>query len=159
MNSNYPIQFQARKCFACSRFRVPGVSLGFSLIELMIVIVLIAIIAAIAFPSYQESIRKSRRTLAKTALLDLVSQEEKYYSLNNAYASLATLGISSSVTDSSGRSFYTLSVGDITTPENGPSTDFIATATPTGDQSNDTLCGEYTVNSLGQQTPTTSGCW
>lgn len=131
---------------------------GFSLIELMIVIVIISILAAIAFPSYQSSIRKSKRTAAKAALLDLASREEKYYSLNNTYASLTTLGMSSSIKDGGGNTLYSLSVGDITTPANAPTTNFVGTATPSGDQANDT-CGTYTLNSLGQQTPTTAGCW
>jgi type IV pilus assembly protein PilE len=60
---------------------------GFSLIELVVVMVVVTILAAIAIPSYQSQIRKSRRTDAKTVVLDLAAREEKYLSLNNSYTS------------------------------------------------------------------------
>ena len=68
-------------------------SAGFTLIELMIVVVIVAVLASIAIPSYETQIRKSRRTDAKTAVLDLAGREEKYFSLNNTYTtSPASLG-------------------------------------------------------------------
>ena len=127
---------------------------GFTLIELMIVVVIIAILSAIALPSYRDSIRKSRRTLAKTALLDLASREEKFYSLNNAYASAATLNFTTAIKDGS-NTYYNVTVTLVTTT-NPPT--YTGTATPAGSQAVDS-CGTYTVNSLGQQTPTTTGCW
>ena len=63
---------------------------GFTLIELMIVVVIVAILAAVALPAYNDSVRKSRRTAAKTAVLDMASREEKFYTTNNAYASTAS---------------------------------------------------------------------
>ncbi len=59
---------------------------GFTLIELMIVVTIVAILAAIAVPSYNSSIRKSRRTEAKTALADLAAREERYFATQNLYA-------------------------------------------------------------------------
>lgn len=59
---------------------------GFSLIELMVVVVIIAILASIAVPAYTSSIRKSRRTEAKTALLDLAAREERYFATQNVYS-------------------------------------------------------------------------
>src|SRR5260370_6500079 len=72
-----------------SRLRIAG----FTLVELMAVILVASILFAIAIPSYQSQIRKSRRTDAKTAVLDLAAREEKYFSLNNSYTnSPANLG-------------------------------------------------------------------
>ena len=62
---------------------------GFTLVELMVVLVIGAILLAIAVPTYQSQVRQSRRTDAKTAVLDLAAREEKYLSLNNAYTNSA----------------------------------------------------------------------
>ena len=65
---------------------------GFTLIELMITVAVIAILAAIAYPSYQDSIRKSRRTDAKNALTQAMANMERYYTENNTYATAAICG-------------------------------------------------------------------
>src|ERR1700686_4376020 len=66
---------------------------GFSLIELMVTLVVATILLTIAIPSYQNQIRKSRRTEAKTALLDLAGREETLYSTKNVYSIVpSTLG-------------------------------------------------------------------
>ena len=65
---------------------------GFTLIELMITVAVIAILAAIAYPSYQDSIRKSRRTDGKNALTQAVANMERYYTEKNTYATAAICG-------------------------------------------------------------------
>ena len=64
---------------------------GFTLIEVMIVVAVVAILAAIAMPSYQEYIRKGRRAEARTALMELMQQQERYATQRNTYKAL-TLG-------------------------------------------------------------------
>lgn len=59
---------------------------GFTLMEVMVTVVIVGILAAIAFPSYQDSLRKSRRTDAKNALTQAVANMERYYNQNNTYA-------------------------------------------------------------------------
>ncbi|CAN5395018.1 type IV pilin protein [soil metagenome] len=58
---------------------------GFTLIELMVVSAVMAVIAALAYPSYQESVRKTRRAEGRAALMQLLQQEERYYSQNTTY--------------------------------------------------------------------------
>jgi type IV pilus assembly protein PilE len=65
---------------------------GFTLIELMITVAVIGILAAIAFPSYQDSVRKSRRTDGKNALTQAVANMERYYTENNTYATANICG-------------------------------------------------------------------
>lgn len=60
------------------RHTTPRASRGFTLIELMIVVAVIAILGAIAYPSYQESVRKGRRAEGRAALQELMQQQERY---------------------------------------------------------------------------------
>lgn len=62
---------------------------GFSLIELMIVVAVLGILAAIAYPNYQEYLAKSRRSEARTALLQLSQFMERYYTNNGRYVNAA----------------------------------------------------------------------
>ena len=58
---------------------------GFTLIELMIVVAVVGILAAIAYPSYQEYVRKAKRAEGRTALVELLQQQERYMTQNNTY--------------------------------------------------------------------------
>lgn len=136
---------------------------GFTLIELIIAVAIVGVLAAVAMPVYQSQIRKSRRTDAKTALLDLASRQERYMTTNNVYTNVpANLGYSGSfpVAVPSSTSYnYGLSVTAI----GSTTTTYTATAIPNGDQVNDS-CGTYTINELGVQGNTgatipTDQCW
>ena len=149
---------------------------GFSLIELLVVIVITAILVSIAAPSYMTSIRKSRRTEAKTALLDLAAREERFLSTNPVgYANTAAQLGYTALPGPVGNGYYTLSVCIATTGQaagtcpNGPAgPSFIATAVPVAGQSqvNDLQCQSFSVDSTGNQLAFDNGganqtqlCW
>jgi len=125
----------------------PSALKGFTLLELMIVITIIAILATIAFPSYQESVKKSRRGAAKTDLVELANFMERYFTENNTY-------IGATLPTSINNDHYTYTA----TPEPTVST-FTLSAGPSGSQATD-KCGTMTLNQVGLKTTTGSaGCW
>ncbi len=65
---------------------------GFTLIELMIVVAIVGILATIAYPSYQDSVKKSRRADAKSALMGFVNAMERHYTEYNSYCDAAAAG-------------------------------------------------------------------
>ena len=69
-------------------------SRGFTLIELMIVVAVVAILAAIAYPSYMDSVRKGWRAEARAALMSEMQQQERYFTQMNTYRATAFKGYS-----------------------------------------------------------------
>ncbi len=63
---------------------------GFTLIELMIVVAIVGILAAIAYPAYTDSVLKGKRAQARTALLELMQQQERYMTQHNSYMAFGT---------------------------------------------------------------------
>lgn len=109
-------------------------SRGFTLVEVMIVTAIVGILAAIAIPSYQDSIRKGRRGDAKEELMRLAQAEEKWRVTNTSYGSLVNLG------GATASSYYNFAVSTNT------ATAFTITATPTstGGQNQD-ICATLTI--------------
>jgi len=143
---------------------------GFSLMELMITVAIVAILARIAYPSYQQYVLKSHRADAKTALLDLATRQERFFTLQNNYTTVpASLGYGAAsfpfAIQSGTQSYYQLSVTVTGTPGTASAPAYTATAAPIGPQQSDG-CGTYTLNQLGVQnnTNTAAGttsaqCW
>lgn len=87
-----------------------GVRRGFTLIELMIVVVVIAILAAIAFPSYQYFVRNAQRADGMSALLDIRTAQERWRANNATYAGNAAIGSLVPFGATSPDGFYTLAI-------------------------------------------------
>ncbi|MGH8170639.1 MAG: type IV pilin protein [Steroidobacteraceae bacterium] len=149
-----------------------GQSAGFTLIELMITVVIAAVLLSIAIPLYQHQIRESRRTDARSALLELAAREERYFDTNNVYTSTASnLGYSgfgsASYPVGNGQYYYikavTVTAGSGTTP---PTFTLEADPIPGKGQDQDTDCAKFLVDSKGDQTSQNSAgaannsiCW
>jgi type IV pilus assembly protein PilE len=144
-------------------------SRGFSLIELMVTIVIASILITIAVPAYQSQVRKSRRTEARMAVMDLATREERYYSVNNNYSSSALqLGYGTDDTPITnltvGNGYYQVTVQNFAaTPGATPPVraTFTITAAAFGTQSKDAACQTFTVDDTGTQTsaPSATDCW
>lgn len=137
---------------------------GFTLIELMVVVAVVGILAAIAYPSYQNSIMKSHRAQAKACLLELSQYMERFYTTNMRYDQ-SSAGVANSLpaggcrTDGRLDQFYTISFsGQVT------ATGYTLQAVPQGVQvARDAQCGTLTINQSGVRTKSGTGslsdCW
>ena len=134
---------------------------GLTLIELMVVLLIVGILAAVAVPSYRQYVIRAHRTEAKTALLRLAANQERHYLQNNTYTDdLSALGFGASLSDNGA---YTLSVpiADTITYQ------AVAVPTPGGgmneiDMSRDEACARFTIDAAGQRLafPDPDGaCW
>ncbi|QGU32844.1 type IV pilin protein [Thermochromatium tepidum] len=128
-------------------------SKGFTLIELMIAVAIVGILAAIAYPSYQAHVIKSRRATAQGCLLELAQFMERYYTTNMSYAGATLPAGTQCQTDLQGH--YTF--GFSGTPN---ATSYTLQATAQGLQADrDANCTPLTINQAGAKTPTTNDCW
>jgi type IV pilus assembly protein PilE len=131
---------------------------GFTLIELMIVIAIIAILSAFAVPAYSRYAYRARRADGQELLLRLANAQERYYATFNKYGSLTDIGYVAPVLSEKG--FYSLSLSLGT-----PASTFTATAAPQGAQQSD-VCGSLTLDSSGVKASAASknissngNCW
>jgi len=131
---------------------------GFTLIEVMIVVGILGIIAAIAIPAYDAQKRRGYRADAISALTRAAQLQERWYTDKGTYSSsLANIGMAS--TTDNGK--YNLSITfNAATPD-----EFTVTATATGGQLKDTNCRTFSLDEAGRKTSTDSGgtastgCW
>jgi type IV pilus assembly protein PilE len=134
---------------------------GFTLIELMIVVAIVAILAAIGYPSYQDQVRKTRRADSQSVLMEAANAIERYYTSNGSYtgAAAGTNYPNKSPIDGT-TTHYTIAAA-IT----GAGTSYTLTATGSGAQASD-KCGNLTLSSTGARNiagadagVTADDCW
>jgi type IV pilus assembly protein PilE len=148
--------------------QINGRARGFTLVELMVVVVIAAILLAVAAPLYQTQVRQARRTDARTAILDLAGREERYFSTNaSSYtavpANLGYPGVFNNPANPVGSGYYYIS--SVCTPACAPSAaaspsfSIIVLPVPGGSQTKDTPCQGFAVDSTGEQWAETGGAW
>jgi type IV pilus assembly protein PilE len=146
-----------------------GFSRGFTLIELMIVIAVVAILMLVALPAYQDQVRKAKRTVAKSELQDLLARQEQFFVNNRQYATdLTLLGFGDAtsyminsdgdeVVGTSSDRIYSISISGAS------ATAFTLAAAPQLAQAKDTRCGTLQITSAGVKseggTGSVSDCW
>jgi len=150
---------------------------GFTLVELIVAMVILATLAAIAIPSYNQYVLKSHRTEAKAALMDAASLEERFFSTTNLYTNNPIqLGYGVAATPVPvGTGYYIISIINSNPPvaptaavPGGTPANFLITAVPAPGsmQVNDTACASFSIDSTGKQIALNSGgidntanCW
>lgn len=135
MNLNMPVSRDAGR-----RTRA-----GFTLIEMMITVVLVSVLAAIALPTFENSVRKSRRASAQSFLLEVADREQQVFINSRRYAdTVAKLGLT--VPDKVAK-YYQISIA----LDAGPPANFVVTAKATGGQAKD---GDLSIDRSGNKLPT-----
>lgn len=141
---------------------------GFSLTELLVVLALASILAAVATPLYADQVRKARRTQAQLALLELMARQEQHRSVHGAYAAFSAISNSVQwdwwVGDSAARSSHELDAQAC--PGQGLASCVLLRAQPGTARVNadyaDPDCGVLTLDSRGEQGATGANierCW
>lgn len=124
---------------------------GFTLIEILIAVAIVAILATIAWSSYQSAMRKNNRAAVESHLADIAQRQQQFLLDQRGYAAdLSTLGV---VSPGTVTPYYTISIAISA----GPPPSFTASATPIGFQAADLSGAPLTITNTGAKGP--SGAW
>jgi type IV pilus assembly protein PilE len=143
-------RFLATCELSARKHRSTGDARGFTLIEVLIVLVIVAILTAIALPAYREQLRRSARAEAQTFLTDMASRQQQFLADRRAYANAVPALNMSPPASLSGKFDFAVAAAA------GPPPSFTLTAAATGDQASD-LCPLLTIDSAGNRSP--AKCW
>ena len=134
---------------------------GFTLIELMVAVAIVGIIAAIALPSYQATVRKSNRAEAKTELNDVAQRLQRCYTLYAKFNDDANCGIYDDLDDGGyvtrGGQYYLITIGVPNAGDPPESTYRLKATADKAPQTEDDGCEELTLTHTGEKKPI--GCW
>ena len=134
-------------------------SQGFTLTELMIVVMIAGILISISVPAYRSFVLKSHRTDARSSLIDIAARQERFMAQNNTYTAdlISNAGLNLGSTTSK-EGYYSLSVTAGAT--NSISTSYRITATAIGpQQTKDSRCLTMSYDSNGDKSGTSADCW
>lgn len=148
---------------------------GFTLIEIMIALAILAILVTIAYPSYLDQVRKGRRPDGQNLLLDAAAREERFFTQYNTYTTVAVgpagctgqaCGLNYATNQSPG-GYYTITNPIAVGPSGSIATSYaltaVAGAAQTGDKDQGVSCASLTLNSQGAKGPTDGSgnvrCW
>jgi type IV pilus assembly protein PilE len=149
------------------QFNMKKLQYGVSLLELMIVVAIVAIISAFAFPSYMQYVVNTKRTVATSALLQIADRQQQFFMDNKQFTNdltnlgfaanplvLADDGNSAAATDSD--AVYSISLSNVAV-----ATSTITAAPLHGQASRDTDCASLTLNQAGARGNSGGGgdCW
>jgi len=141
---------------------------GFTLIEVMVVVVIIAILSSLAFPSYRLAVRRAKRAEARVALLQIMQQQERYYTLHSRYVAFSADSVDADARkfkwysgNSAPASAYEISAVAcagatlqdcvlLTAQAGGPKVD---------SGYDDSQCGLLSLSSVGVKSPSGAPCW
>jgi len=123
---------------------------GFTLVELMVVVAIIAILAAIAVPAFGRYTFRARRVDGQELLLRIANAQERFYATNNHYGSLSDIGFTGTVTSEKG--YYQASFDPAIADGSTSAQTYTAKVTPQDVQATD-ACGPLTINDAGVKTP------
>ena len=135
--------------------KLPNKMTGVTLIELMIVVVILSILAAIAYPGYQQYTARAKRNEAKACLLQVATLQERFYLQNNTYtADMTNLGFANAGANLTDTGTYSCAV----TVANANT--FNATATYQRADAEAGKCLTFSIDGVGQKTSAPSpDCW
>jgi type IV pilus assembly protein PilE len=135
-------------------------SAGFTLIELMIAVAIVAILASIGYPAYTEQVQKTRRADAMSVLLEAANALERYYTAHGTYTGIATTDYPGKSPVDGSETYYSIAPA-----LGGGGTSYTLTATRSGSQATD-KCGELTLTNTGARGVTSADagvtaddCW
>ena len=135
--------------------------IGFSLMELMIVVAIMGILAVVAYPSYLDHVQRSNRNDGRAAVSRVANDLERFFATNGVYTTnvaTTSLNLTGGVAYSDGGHYkVTIAAG----PTGSINTSYLITAAAYGPQAHDTECESLTLDSAGRRAPdpATTPCW